>query len=194
MQKATVAQINFSESNAKIDLYIAIVAETFIRDFYSQLAYLIQRFETDETVFRVANERLRESIEDPMERAFTEDVYEVDDFEADVIVTVGIGTVGRDIEVRNTFLAMDRAIMSNQAAIALLGTGIVPPEGLTLFNTTEFMLDTLPKLGHKDVKKYKIQIPAQQGQGGQNPELAGRTQPQIGNNDINAQEGFGGLQ
>jgi hypothetical protein len=54
-QKATVAQINFTESNAKIDLFSAIVGDTFFRQFYYQLAKLIQKFETDETVFLVAN-------------------------------------------------------------------------------------------------------------------------------------------
>jgi hypothetical protein len=40
-EKATVAQLNYQESNAKIDLYIAIVGETFIRDFYTTLTYLV---------------------------------------------------------------------------------------------------------------------------------------------------------
>ena len=57
--KATVAQINFAEANAKIDLYIAIVGETFIRDIFSSLAFLEQTFETDKMVFEVANNKFR---------------------------------------------------------------------------------------------------------------------------------------
>ncbi len=173
-EKATVAQINYSESNAKIDLYIAIVAETFIKDFYSTLAYMIQRFETDETVFRIANESLE--MYPPVNNL---------GFEADCVIQAGMGTVGREIEIKQTLLAWDRAIMSNQSAVQLLQSGIVP-EGtdVKVIDTTQFMVDLLPKLGKRDFSRYFINFQTQQeggeGGGGQNPSLAGRAQPQIG--------------
>jgi hypothetical protein len=151
-EKATVAQINQVEGNAKIDLYIAIVGETFVRDFYSQLAYLIQRFETDEKIFSIANEELRR------EGFKGEEIFDLD-FEADAIVNVGLGTVGRQQEIQQTMLAMDRAIMSNQAMVGLASAGLVPPEGLTLFNTNAFIEDVLPKLGKKDLNRYFINVP-----------------------------------
>ncbi len=172
-EKATVAQINYSESNAKIDLYIAIIAETFMKDFYSTLAYMIQRFETDETVFRIANESLE---------GFPP-VYNLG-FEADCMVQTGMGSVGRELEINQTMLAWDRAIMSNQGAVGLLQTGLVPPgTPMKMIDTTQFMVDLMPKLGKKDFERYFIefQVPGQGGeQGGQDPALAGRNQPQTG--------------
>ncbi|MFQ5687299.1 MAG: hypothetical protein ACE5GV_11615 [Candidatus Scalindua sp.] len=177
-QKATTSQINLSEANAKIDLYIAMVSETFIREFYSLLAYQIQRFETDERVFRIANDTFRQETGLPIE-----DLYDLD-FEADCIVNVGLGTVGRQTEIQQTLLAMDRAIMSNQSALQLLQIpGAVPPEGIRLIDTTALLEDILPKLGKKDLTRYFINVtpPQQQEQSGsQNPALAGANQPQIG--------------
>lgn len=184
--KATVAQINYSESNAKIDLYIALVGETFMKDFFSQLTYLVQKFETDEKVYRIANESFREKNKMPG----LMNIYDLG-FEADCIVSVGAGTVGKDIEQRQTMLAMDRAIMSNQSLIQLITAGIMPPEGVKLFDTTAFMKDILPNLGKKDIEKYFLNIPPPQqqvqpqgqGEGDRlNPALAGAAQPQIGGN------------
>ena len=170
--KATVAQINFSEANAKIDLFISIVGETYMRDFYSQLAYLIQKFETDEKTYRIANESFRKENNAP----YMDDIYNLD-FEADCIMNIGLGTVGRDMELKQTFLAMDRAIMSNQSLMQLVQIGAAPMEGVRLFDTTAFMEDVLPKLGHKDIKKYFIKVQnapqAVGGEGGLNAKLAG---------------------
>lgn len=195
--KATVARINFSEANAKIDLYIAIVGETFIRDFFSQLARLIQKFETDENVFRIANDRFREE-----NNVLTDDIYELDDFEADCVVKVGLGTVGRDMEIQQTMQAMDRAIMSNQSMIQLLGTQAIPPGGLKLFDTTAFIEDLLPHLGKKDINKYFMEVlpPLPQNEGGQGGEggglnqgLAGAATPQQGGSDLEpVQDELGG--
>lgn len=183
--KATIAQINYSESNAKIDLFIALVGETYMRDFYSQLAFMVQKFETDEKVYRIANDQFRKDNQAP----YLDDVYDID-FEADCTVNVGMGTVGRDMELKQTFLAMDRAMMSNQSLIQLVSIGAAPPDGIRLFDTTTFMEDILPKLGHKDINRYFIQVQnaPQQGQGtlgtGVNPGLAGRGVPQQGNGEM----------
>ncbi|MEE9354195.1 MAG: hypothetical protein V3U75_01260 [Methylococcaceae bacterium] len=185
-EKATVAQINQAEGSAKIDMYIAIVGETFIRDFFSQLAYLIQNFETDETIFRIANEQLRQ------EGFEGEEIYDLE-FEADCTVNVGLGTVGRQQELQTTMLAMDRAILSNQSMVALAAAGMVPPEGIKLFNTTAFMTDILPKLGKKDIDKYFVTVPAPPPQApagdGTGGSPSGATNPQ---NDLQA-GGLGGI-
>lgn len=186
-EKATVAQINQAEGNAKIDMYIAIVGETFIRDFFSQLAYQIQIFETDETIFRIANEQLRQ------EGFEGEDIYDLE-FEADCTVNVGLGTVGRQQEIQTTMLAMDRAIMSNQALAALLQSGARPAATMRFIDPSAFMEDMLPKLGKKDLAKYFIPIeppPPQppQGAGGGVGGQGGSTNPQ---NDLQA-GGLGGI-
>ena len=189
--KATVAQINLAEGNAKIDMYSAIVGETFVKDFYSTLAWLIQRFETDEKVFRIANDHLRS--QDPNAR----DIYNLD-FDADCEIEVGLGNVGREIEIQQTMLAIDRANMSNQANLQLLQIGAAPPEGVQMINTAQFFADLLPKLGKKDLKKYFYQLPPPQqapypgregGAAGQG--LRGKNQPQPGPMGLNngAQEG-----
>lgn len=185
-EKATVASINQAEGGAKVDMYIAIVGETFIRDFYSQLAYLIQIFETDEKVFRIANESLRqEGVE------FGEDIYDLD-FEADCVVNVGLGTVGRQQEIQTNMLAMDRAIMANQATAALLATGAQPKGGIRFIDPTAFMEDMLPLLGKKELDRYFVTIAPPQspgGEGGGGPAgLAGQGQPNATRGEILAPE------
>lgn len=184
--KATIAQINYAESNAKIDLFIAIVGETYFREFYSLLTYFIQRFETDETIFAIANETLRRDGENPFHPLF--DIYDLG-FEADVIVNVGLGTVSRDMELKQTMLLMDRAIMSNRETAGMLQMGVLNPQNAVVFNVAKLMLDTMPKMGKKNFKDYLIQLQpppmppeamgAGGGQGG--AAMAGRMQPQIGN-------------
>ena len=180
-EKATTASINLQESNAKIDLFISIVGETYIRPFYSLLAYMIQKFETDETVFRVANQTFRKK--NP-ETPLPYDIYEVDDFEADCIINIGLGTVGREVEVKNGFLLMDRMIMSNQAAANMMKLGAVPPGGMKVFDMTEVVTEIMPKLGYKDVSRFVVKIPVPPPQeGGGDPSAQGATgamQPQIG--------------
>src|SRR3990172_5165887 len=153
-EKATVAQINITESNAKIDFYLALVGETFIRQFYYKLAYYIQRFETDDKIFRVANMTLMRK-----NNGVNPAVISVDDFEADVSVVVGAGAVSTDLEIRNLMLLMDKGIMSNQATSQLMQMGLQPPQGFILFNTTQFMIPMLQKMGRRDIEKYFIKVP-----------------------------------
>jgi len=186
-QKATVAQINFAESNAKIELFTAIVGETFFRDLISTLSYYIQIFETDENVFRIANDTFREK-----EGVDAPDVYNLD-FEADCIINVGLGPVGRQFDIQQSLLAMDRATMANQSTIQLLTTGVIPPDGIRLFDLTAFMEDMLPKLGKKNVEDFFVKIPAATAKEGleaakakQNDGLAGAAQPQAGGDQAGA--------
>lgn len=170
--KATVAQINFTESNAKVDLYIAIVGETFMRDWTSMLAYLIAKFETDEKVFKIANDKLRQEM--PRNQDF---IYDID-IDADCIIHVGAGTSGTDMEIKQILLAMDRSMMANQATGALLKMGVLNPKDALFINTAQFMKTLLPKIRQKDLKAYFIQA-----QPPTEPEIAGAggaSQPQIG--------------
>lgn len=188
--KATVAQINYAESNAKIDLYIAIVG-IFMSDFFSELTRQVKMFETDETVIRIANESFRK--EEGVTTPF--DIYDVD-MEADCIINVGMGATGRDMEIKQTFLAMDRGIMTIQAISSLMQMGISPPEGFKIPNISRLYEDLLPKIGKKNLKEYFITLPPIQPQagegGGQSPALAGRMQPQVG--DLNMPTDAGMIQ
>lgn len=180
--KATVAQINLSESNAKIDLLTAIVAETFVKNFYFKLAQLEQRFETDKMIFRIANEPLR------MQGALgllEDDILDVDDFEADIILEVGLDKVSQGIRLNQRFLAMDKMIMSNQSMAGVMGIpGAVPPQGLRFFDLTKVMDEVLPDMGMKNRRDFYFQsgqpqLPPQ-GAGGGGASIQGSLTPQVG--------------
>ena len=172
--KATVAQINLAESNAKIDLFAAIVKETFFVDFFSVLAGLIQRFETDAAILRVANENFRDLNPTGVH------IFDLGE-EVDLEINVGLGAVGRQMEIQQNMLAMDRANMSNQAMIGLLQSGAITAQQIRLIDTTKFFEEILPKLGHKNVQDFFFEVvPPAQPQGGLNQSLAGAGQPNVG--------------
>ena len=173
--KATVAQINLAESNAKIDLFAAIVKETFFVDFFSVLASLIQRFETDVTILRVANENFRDFNPTGIP------IFDLGD-EVDLEINVGLGAVGRQFEVQQNMVAMDRANMHNQAMIQLVQSGAIPAQSVKFIDSTMFMREILPKLGHKNVDDFFFEVQGAQPeqQGGLNQALAGAGQPNIG--------------
>ncbi len=160
-QKATVAQINLSEGNAKIDLFIATVGETFIRRFYYLLGKHVQKFATDEKVFRVCNEKIQR--EDP-KMAGKQFVYDID-FDADVIVEVGAGTVGRQLQLNQGMMFLDKAIQSNNITVLMLKNGVIPQEQAEIINVAKILLDMAPKIGYKNAKEYVIKVnPPQQQQ------------------------------
>jgi hypothetical protein len=118
------------------------------------------------------------------------------DVEADAIVNVGAGTVGREMEVRQLMLAFDRAVMANQAMANLMQAGVTPPNGLRLIDTSAFLEDLLPKLGRKDTQRYFINIPPpQEGRGGSeqpgqgNQGMRGRMTPKPGQSGMQAGRG-----
>jgi len=153
--KATIGQINNQESHIKLDIYVALIGETFMKKFWNEMARQIQMFETDERIFRIANEQLRMETENPEQ----DDVYFVDDFEADCKVNVGPGTVGQNVHVQQTLLAMDRGIMTLQAIPALAQMGMIPPEGLKVPNISAMYEDLMPYIGHRDAKRYLMTLP-----------------------------------
>jgi hypothetical protein len=175
--KATVAQINLSESNAKIDLYISIVAETYFRSFVRKLAYMIARFETDEKVIRVANDKTF------AETGVFSDEYDLKEIAADCVVNVGLGSIGDEATLRQTFLAIDRSIQSNQVNIAMLQQGVAPPgTPIPMINTNILMKRVLEKIGYRDINEiaYFLPAPDQAAEGG------GQNVPENGE-DLNEQ-------
>lgn len=156
---ATESQINLSQGSAKLDLYTALIGETYMKDFISTLGEFIQRFETDETAFRVAQQELQ--IATGIDHS---DVYSLD-YEADYEIEVGLN-VGREQELRQSMLILDRGAMFNQQVIGLMQTGVQPPEGFKLFNGLALFEDIMKSLGKKDFSRYMITMgppPPQQG-------------------------------
>jgi hypothetical protein len=179
--KATVAQINQAEANAKIDLVVAIVGVTFINNFYYMLTNMIQRFETDKKIFRVANEPLRmDGSLNPLE----EDILDIDDFEADIILEVGLDKVSRSLQIQQKLLVADKMIMANQSTVGLMGIpGAVPQGGVKFFNITKYMEEIFPDIGVKNFREfyfYTGQPQPEAGAGGGNAAIAGNLTPQIG--------------
>lgn len=178
---ATEAQMNLSQGNAKIELYLAIFGETYFRSFYSTLARMIQKFETDDMVFRIANDKLGTM------------VVNVDDFDADVVMNVGMSYAGKDQEIRQTLLILDRGAVYNQSQMQLMELGAIPKDGFKFFNGAQMFEDLLPLMGKEDLSKYFVpvqpppppQTPGQKLAGvGGNGGMQGATAPQVG--DMNA--------
>ena len=182
--KATTAQINLTESNAKFDFFIALIGESWMKSFYQKLTYMVQRFHTDKKKLQVATQSYRQKNKLGYD-ALPTDMNNVDEFDADVIVDVGIGTAGRENSIRETMLAMDRAVQANQSMIQLISTGAVPQRNLKLFDTSKFMEQLLPKIGYKNVQDYFIEVsqpPPEQGSPGGGRAIAaaaGAMQPQL---------------
>lgn len=185
--KATVAQINYQEGNEKIQYFIAIAGETYWRTFNYNLAYMVQNFETDEKVISIANSSFQQKEEAPSQ--FMPYIDMVDDFDADIKITLGPQAAGRNAEIQNTMLLMDRSVMYNQQLMGLLQAGVIKPGDAKFVNNVSLMEDLLPALGKRSQQRYFITAqppPPQEGPGGTGgPE--GRATPQIGATDINAE-------
>jgi len=190
--KATTAQLNQTNANLKVDLFLAIVAETFIKNFYQSIIKLEQLFETDDTVFRVANEPLRVSGHLGI---FDDDITDIDEFDFDFILEVTPDKASRQVEVNQLLLAMDKMIMANQSLVSLMSVpGAVPQEGVRLFDLTQVMTKFLPKIGIKDYVNFFFQSgqpvldEGAGGTGGAGNAIQGSITPQVGGAD----QGLGG--
>lgn len=149
---ASEANINLSQGSAKLDLYTGIIAEVYFTEFISGLGYLIQRFETDEKAFQICQQKLFDKT-----GIDHSGIYDLD-FEADFEITVGLN-VGKENELRQSFLVLDRGAMYNQTQTTLLQLGAVPPEGVKLFNSAAVFEDILKTIGKKDFGKYFVMVP-----------------------------------
>lgn len=165
--KATTAQLNSINANVKIDLFVAIVAETFMMSFYHMVVHLEQQFETDEDIFRIANEPLRV---DKSLSPFEEDIQDIDDFEVDFTLEVTPDKASQQAQISQLNIAIQNMIMSNQSTIGMLSIpGAVPEGGLDMFSIPEVMKELLPMLGVKNYKDFIVrtgQPTSQQGGSG----------------------------
>jgi hypothetical protein len=184
--KATTAQINQLNSNAKVDLYLSIMAETFVKNFFTKLTQYIQRFETDKKIFRIANEDLRNiGALSPLE----DDITDIDDFEVDLEINVGLDKVARGLQTQQKFLMMDKMIMANQSLASLMAlptaSQIIPPEGIRFFDLTAVVEEVLPDMGMKNVNDFTFRLnqpPPQEQAGGPGGAtgIQGALSPQVG--------------
>jgi len=181
--KATVAHINYQEANEKLAYFISIAGDTYWRQFHYKLAYMIANFETDETVIRIANQNFFAKEESPVQPY----IDNFEDFDADIRITLGPQAAGRNQEIQNSMLLMDRSVMYNQQLMGLLQAGVINPQDAKFMNISALAEDLLPALGKRSQQRYFISAKPPQMQTPQNPAIAGRMAPQIGNLDINAE-------
>ena len=160
--KTGVARINLMESNAKEQLFTAIVRETLFKQVIYLLAYQIQLFETDERIFKVANESLRKEKGSSVQEY--DNIYDVE-FDMDVQVDVGTDEASRAVELQRLFAFIDRSLQSNNAIGLLMKSGVQIPNP-TIVDTSKALQDIAEKLEIDDFQKYIIPItpPPPQGQ------------------------------
>jgi hypothetical protein len=195
-EKATTSQLNYMESNEKLNLFIAIISETYWKQFHSQLAYLITAFETDKKVIRIANKnwKMKEGASGVLK-----DVDDFSDFDADIVIDVGPTVAGRQSDIQNTMLAIDRGIMYNQQLAGMLQAGVVNPTTVKAINIQSLYEDLLPRLGKKADARYWMKLkppppppppPGVPSPGGEVPGgpgvdgLMGRISPQMGGREV----------
>lgn len=166
VQKATVAQINLTEANAKHDLFVAVAGQTFFHQFIYNLARQVSMFETDERIFRVANETFRK---EPLEGRVYDNVYDLE-FDFDIEVSAGLSEVSRGIRSQQISAALQTALQSNNSMIMMLKSGIKVADP-KIYNIGEMQADLLTELNLPSIGKYLVSVqppPPEQpeGQGG----------------------------
>jgi len=157
--KTGVAQINLQEANAKEGLFTAIVGNTLFKQVIYLLAYQIQKFETDERIFRIANAALRKDKGEQVS-----DIYDLN-FDMDVEVSVGLNEVSRQSLLQKQFMMIDRSLQANNSTMLMMKTG-ASIQNPVLVNVAEMIMDTAPQLGIKNMKKYLVPIQPPQGEPG----------------------------
>jgi hypothetical protein len=188
--KTGVTALNLQEANTKENLFIATIGETLFRQIIYLLAYEIQLFETDERIFRVANENARKEVND----AKLDNIYDVE-FDMDVEIEVGLNEVSRSIEIQRKLLFIDRALQANQSTILMLRSGIQMPNPQAV-DTAEMLNDTAKDFGIDNLKKYLVPLtppqPQQPQQGGGAPaqQAEGQMAPQPNQSDLTSQDEF----
>lgn len=193
VSKTGVAQINQQEGNAKIDLFIATVGETFFRQWYYVAAMMCSKLCTDQKVFKIANASLKKEDPHSHDGMNGENVYDLEDLDVDVIVQVGAGTVGRQVRIQQFTAFIGQSIQANNVTALMLKSGIKAPD-MTMMNVTKMLIDLAPELGFKNAKDYEIDVtppaPAQApGQPGD--AAAGANAPQGNQGPIGLQEAIG---
>jgi len=185
-QKATVARINEQNSDVKISLFTAIVAETYMKPFYHELLWQINKFETSERVMRIANDSFKRK--NPMKFGeqtlpLLADVDDFADLELDLTLKVGRSEFDKDQDLRKLLMAMEKAMMANQSQIQLLQSGAMPPNGVKLYNPAAFEDELMRLLGMKNIKDFVITV-NEPAQGPQNQALAGQAAGQLKNGEM----------
>lgn len=176
--KTGEAQINLSQAQAKIDLFITTVGQTLFHQFIYNLAKHISLFETDERIFRIANERLRQS---GLSKEKFDDVYDIE-FDFDLEIDTGYSEASRAVMGQRYAAVWDRMLQSNNAAVMAMQAGVLP-EGQKpqLFDIPKFSIDVIPQLGLPNPSRYLIDVtppPSPEAAGGQSQSVAGQNAAQ----------------
>lgn len=168
--KTGEAQINLSQGSAKLDLYTAIVGQTLFHQFIYILAYMIQKFETKEELFKKINVQMRQAKLLPPQHA---DIYDIE-FDLELDIDVGISEASRMIQAQRFSGVIDRMLQMNNSTFMALQSGIKIPNP-TIFDVAKVGSDLFPQLGVPNTSQYLVPVeaptppPQQPGQQGQNP-------------------------
>lgn len=154
INKTGVVQANLAEANAKIELYVAIVSETFFRQFIYLLAYYIQLFETDERIFKVAKIRMQEEEQVPVDKR--DNIYDLD-FDMMVEIHVGLGEVSRAARMNQDFAFMQQLQAANQSTIMALKSGIGMDKPV-FYDVGAMILERAEDYGFTNLKRYAVPV------------------------------------
>jgi len=154
--KTGVTALNLQEANAKESLFVATVAETLFRQIIYLLAYEIQLFETDEKIFRVANDNARTELNLKPEQH--DNVFDIA-FDMDLVIDVGLNEASRAIELQRQFMFIDRALQSNQAITLMLQAGI-KVDNPQMVDVSQFLKPIAKKLGIDNFQESLINLQA----------------------------------
>lgn len=179
--KTGEAQINLSQGSAKLDLYTAIVGQTLFHQFIYILAYMIQKFETKESLFKSINSQLRQ------EKLLTqhhEDVYDIE-FDLELDIDVGLSEASRMVQSQRYAAVIDRMLQMNNSTFMALKSGIkiANPK---IYDVAQVGADLFPQLGIPNTAQYLVPVepppppPPPQAPSGGNPAqvAAGQNAPQ----------------
>lgn len=154
--KTGEAQINLSQSSVKLDLNTAVVGQTLFHQFIYVLAYMISKFETNEQLFKKANASLIALYGKDLPDGF-KDIYDIDDFDADVEVEVGFSEVSRAIRTQRAMGFMQMMSQANMATFQALAQGI-KMENPRVFNVGEASLEFAPDFGIQNPSRFLVAV------------------------------------
>jgi hypothetical protein len=193
-QKATTAQINLQESDAKFGLYTLIVGETFFKQFFYKTAWMIDKFATDKKVRRIANKTFRNNNPLRFDKKDSDNLADINKYNTmelitDVVLDVGLGELQKNQKFTQILMLLEKSAFINTSQLQLLQAGLIDPSKVKLFNPAAFADEILKLTGNKNIKDFVYEMPQEQeniplkgsqGEGSPiNSALAGAVAPQI---------------
>lgn len=151
--KTGEAQINLSQGSAKLDLYTAIVGQTLFHQFIYILAYMVQKFETNEELLTNLNQKMRD------DKVLTEqhdDIFDLE-FDMELDIEVGLSEASRMVMSQRYNQVIDRMLQMNNSTFMALqsGVGIQNP---TIYDVAKVGADLFPMYGIPNTSHYLVPV------------------------------------